>query len=294
MRRILLGLAAAGSIATFVTAQGQNDVAREGLVGPVRIVGGESVHAIRADGGYKPDGRPRPLDTVTYDEAGSCREREVIDDYGFPVGKETFAYIKGRLTGTRLVDQKGGMLESREYAYGSSSEGYETVTITDRSGRAYEERYKRGVGGRIEAIRYVSEKKDVGTTAFTYRSDPQKPDEIAFFMPGGRRATAPVGPCLGAHRVVYRYVEGRVSEREIYEQDGKMKRKSSFKYDDHGNVTEETRIDGPMESQLLYDYRYDDRGNWIRREETINYDTGRKSEPSSPLLRITTRTITYF
>ena len=150
------------------------------------------------------------------------------------------------------------------------------------------------MGERVDAIRYVADTKEVGTTVFSYRSDPQKPDEIAFFLPGGRRATAPVGPCLGAHRLVYRYVDGHVSERELFEEDGSLKRRSSFKYDSHGNMTDETRIDGPMESLLRYDYRYDDRGNWIRREETINYDTGRKSEPLSPPLHITTRTITYF
>jgi hypothetical protein len=233
------------------------------------------------------------LGTDTYDEGGNYREREVIDDFGFPVGKETFEYIKQRLTSAQLVDPKGALLERREYAYGPSSQ-YQTVTIAGRSGGAYQEHYKRGVGERIEAIRYVAEAKEVGTTVFTYRSDPQRPDEIAFFMPGGRPATAPIGPCLGAHRLMYRYVDSRVSERELFEEDGSLKRRSSFKYDSHGNVTEETRTDGPMESLLRYEYRYDDRGNWIRREETMSYGTGRKSEPSSPLVRITTRTITYF
>jgi hypothetical protein len=35
-----------------------------------------------------------------------------------------------------------------------------------------------------------------------------------------------------------------------------------------------------MESLFRYEYQYDDRGNSIRREETISYDTGR-----SPSLR---------
>ena len=49
-----------------------------------------------------------------------------------------------------------------------------------------------------------------------------------------------------------------------------------------------------MESLFRYEYQYDDRGNWLRRKETISYDTGRKSESSAPLLRITGRTIEYF
>ncbi len=292
MRQALLALAIAGSIATIAAAQGHNDAARVGLVGPVKVVRAESLHAIRADGGYKPDGRPRPVDTVTYDEVGNYREREMIDDYGFPVGKETFEYVRQRLTRAQL-DPKGALLERREFGYGASSQ-YQTVKFVDRSGSAYQEQYTRGVGERIEAIRYVADAKEVGTTIFTYRSDPQKPDEVAFFVPGGRPATAPVGPCLGAHRLVYRYVEGRVSQRELFEEDGSLKRRPSFKYDSHGNVIEETRTDGPMESLFRCEYQYDDHGNWIRREETISYDTGRKSESSAPLLRITSRTIEYF
>jgi hypothetical protein len=283
---------AAASIATTASAQGSNRE-REGLVGRVSIVRAEYVHATRAGDGFKEDGQRRQLGNVTYDEAGNYAVREVIDDYGFPVGKETFAYTKGRLTSAQLVDLKGGVMERREYAYGSSSQ-YESVTITDLSGRAWQEHYTRGVGDRIEAIRYVSEMKDLGNTAFTYRGDAQKPDEIAFFIPGGRPATAPVGPCLGAHRVVYRYVEGRVSEREIYEDNGALKRKSSFKYDGRGNVAEETRTDGPTRSLFQYEYRYDDRGNWIRKVETIRYGIDRTSEPESPLVRVTTRTITYY
>jgi hypothetical protein len=42
-----------------------------------------------------------------------------------------------------------------------------------------------------------------------------------------------------------------------------------------------------MKSLFQYEYHYDDPGNWIPREETISYDTGRKSESSAPLLRIT-------
>ena len=54
------------------------------------------------------------------------------------------------------------------------------------------------------------------------------------------------------------------------------------------------RTDGPMASLFRYEYQYDDRGKWIRREETISYDTGRTSESLAPFLRITSRTIEYF
>ena len=293
MRRPLLWLVVAVSLDTAAGAQGGNDRERDELVGPVRVVRTEYVSAIPEGNGYKQDGKPTPLGTITYDRAGNYRQREVIDDYGFPVGNETFEYVKQRLTSAQLIDPKGALLERREYGYGSSSQ-YETVTIRTRSGRPYQEHYKRGVAGRIEAIRYISEAKEIGTTTFTYRSGANTADEIGFFMPDGRPATAPVGPCLGAHRLVYRYVDGRVSERQLFEENGSLKRRSSFKYDNHGNVAEERRTDGSMESLFRYEYRYDDRGNWIRREETIRYDVGQKSEPPSTLVRITSRTITYF
>ena len=263
MRPHLLAFAVLTSLAATAGAQGASDREKAGLVGRVKAVRAESVHATPAD------------------------------DYGFPVGKETFAYTKGRLTASRLVDPKGRVLESRTYAYGSAST-YERITISNGAGRAYEERYTRGPGDRIETIRYVSGTKEGGTTAFTYRGAPDKPDEVAFFRPDGGRATAPIGPCLGAHRVVYRYVDGRISERALYEVDGSLKRKSSFKYDDHGNMTEEARADGPMTSLIRYEHRYDDRGNWIRRIETVRYDVGRAPDRESSLVRIRTRTIAYF
>ena len=129
----------------------------------MKVVRSESVDAIRTEDGYRKDGRPRPLGTVTYDAAGNYRERVVVDDYGVPVGRETFEYVTQRLTRARVVDPKGTVMERREYAYGSSSQ-YQTVTIAGRSGRASQEHYKRGAGDRVEAIRYVSESKEIGAT----------------------------------------------------------------------------------------------------------------------------------
>ena len=289
MQSLLLALATIAALPITAAAQDGSDREREGLVGRVSAVRSEYA----AETTLEPRRPPTPLGRVTFDVAGNYAIRDVFDDYGFPVGKETFDYSGGRLTGSRLVDPKGRVLESRAYAYGSSAK-YERVTITDGSGQAYEERYKRGPGERIEAIRYVSGKKEGGTTAFIYRTVPDKPDEAAFFRPGGGPATAPIGPCLGAHRVVYRYADGRISERALYEADGSLKRTSSFKYDGHGNVIEEARTEGPMKSLLRYEYRYDDRGNWTRRKDTIRYDVGAPPDRQSSIVRVTTRTITYF
>lgn len=178
-------------MAVALCAQGGNDRERNGLLGPVQVV------------------RTEKLGSDTYDEAGNYRAREIFDDYGFPVGRQTFEYGNQRLL-------------------------------------------------------------------------------------NGRPATAPVGPCLGAHRLVYRYVEGRVSDLSIFEEDGSLKRRSSYRYDARGNVAEETRAGGMGNDVFRYEYRYDDRGNWIRREETLRYDVNRTSESPPPLVRVTTRTITYF
>ena len=293
MKPLPLAIATIAAFAAGARAQGGSDREREGLVGRVSAVRAEYVRVTSAGNGSTTDRPPTPMGTVTYDAAGNYAVREVFDDYGFPVGKETFAYAKGRLAGSRLVDPKGRVLERRAYAYGAGS-SYERVTITDQSGRAYDERYQRGPGDRVDAIRYVSGTKEGGTTAFTYRGAPDKPDEVAFFRPGGGPATAPVGPCLGAHRLVYRYAGGRISERELYEADGSLKRKSTFTYDGHGNVAQEARTDGPMKSLIRYEYRYDDRGNWIRRTETIRFDVGGAPERQSSIVRVTTRAITYF
>lgn len=134
MKRHLLALVSVASVTALVSAQGGSDREREGLVGRVSAVRSEYVRVIGAGRGAQPDGPPTPLGSVSYDAAGNYAVREVIDDYGFPVGKETFSYTRGRLTGSRLVDPKGRVLESRAYAYGSGA-SYEKVTITEPSGR---------------------------------------------------------------------------------------------------------------------------------------------------------------
>lgn len=262
----------------------QTDRDRDGLVGPVKAV---STDIVTASGTLV-----QPLSRAVYDDAGNYREREVFDDYGGPVGRETFVYANQRLVNAKLVDSKGTVLEHREYSNGSSAR-FETIKVTSQFRGTYEEHHQRGPGNRVEAIRYVSDRKDIGSTVFRYGSQPQSPDEIAFFL-DGRPATAPIGPCFGAHRVVYQYVDGRVAEQTTFEEDGSVKRRSAFKYDVRGNVSEEARTEGMGDSLLRFEYRYDDRGNWIRREDTMRFDVGRTPQPASPGVRITTRTITYF
>ena len=286
----MVGVWIAGLV--IIGAQTGSDRERDELVGPVHTVRAESVPAMRGASGLKEQGRRQPMDTVTYDERGNYSRRRIISDYGFPVGKQTFRYLNGRLAESRLVDPKGVMLERRQYSYRLAG-GPANIVITGSDGHGYTEHYQRGAGGRIEEIGYVADGKTAGKTVFKYQGELQ-PSEVAFFDPAGRPTTAPIGPCLGVHRLVYRYLNSRVKEAQLYEEDGTLKRRSVFEHDLQGNVIEERRTDGLAPSLFKYEYEYDSRGNWTTRISTIDYDTRDENDGEALPVRVTFRVITYY
>jgi hypothetical protein len=286
------------SVCVLVTSvRAQSDSARqsEGVVGPVHVVGSESVSARRDGDRLVEEGRPRPHDTVTFDANGNFSQREVIDDYGYPVGRQTYTYQRGRLIEAMLADPKGARLERRRFCY-ASDDSVQSLAITGPDGSGYIERYARGTGGRLETVVYLVKGREIGKTVFTYEGPVDMPTTVAFFDDKGRRATAPVGPCLGAHRLQFRYANGVVEERVLYEEDGSVKRRSNYRYDDRGNVIQELRTDGSANDRFTYEYEYDSRGNWTRRISTRVYGSplGRASADVTDIVTITRRTITYY
>jgi len=275
-------------------AQSTSTRESEGVGGPVHVLTAESVSARRTgDQLVEEKGRRRRHDTVTFDVAGNVSEREVMDDYGFPVGKETYSYERGRLIEIVLNDEKGALLERRRYSY-SNADSPESLAITARDGSGYVERYTRGSGGRLERITYLVGKQEIGRTVFTYEGAAKEPEGVAFFDAAGKRATAPVGPCLGAHRLEYRYAGGAVEARALYEVDGTLKRRSAYRYDTRGNVLEEVRSGGLSRARFTYEYQLDAQGNWTRRVATTRYDMPGRAADGDDIVNVTYRTITYY
>jgi hypothetical protein len=282
------------ALVTGLRAQNPSPRESEGVVGPVRVVRAESVYARRAGDQLAEEGSRRRHDTVSFDADGNFSEREVMNDYGFPVGKETYTYREGRLTETVLADPKGALLERRRYSYASGNVP-QSLAITARDGSGYVEQYTRGSSGRLEAIVYLVEGREMGKTVFTYEGAAELATAVAFFDASGTAATAPVGPCLGAHRLEYRYANGTVEERVLYEVDGTLKRRSVYRYDGRGNVVQEVRTGGLSDSRFTYEYDVDARGNWIRRIGTTVYgQPSRDGVDAAAIVTVTHRTITYY
>jgi hypothetical protein len=293
--RRALGVVLATILLCEAPSRAQSPSAREseGLAGPVHVLSAESAYARRAgDQLVEEKGRRRRHDTVAFDAAGNFSEREVMDDYGFPVGKQSYTYERGRIVEIVLKDEKGALLERRRYGY-ANGDTPESLAITARDGSGYVERYTRGAGGRLDQITYLVGQREMGRTAFTYEGAAEQPAGVAFFDASGKRATAPVGPCLGAHRLEYRYANGALAERALYEVDGTLKRRSLYQYDTRGNVTEEIRSGGFSGARFTYEYELDARGNWIKRVGTTRYDmSGRDGDDG--IVNVTYRTITYY
>lgn len=192
-----------------------------------------------------------------------------------------------------LRDPKGGLIERRVYSY-ATGDTPSALSITDARGRGYEEQYRRGPGGRLERITYVARGTPMGWAIFTYATGPE-PAAVAYFDRKDQPATAPVGPCLGAHRVTFRYTGGRIDEQALFEADGSRKRRSTFRYDPAGNITQEVRTDAYGELRFDHAYEYDARGNWTARTTTTIRDLkGLHGQDQSTPVRQTRRTITYY
>ncbi len=193
---------------------------------------------------------------------------------------------------TVTFDTKGTVLERRSYSYGAGGERV-AMAVVGADNQGYEAWYVRAAGGRLERITYVVKGVEMGHTAFTYGDGPD-PAAVAFFLPTGAQAVAPVGPCLGAHRITSRYADGKVTEQTLFEPDGAEKRRSIFTYDAAGNVTSETRSEPFGERRITHVYAYDRRGNWITRTTTFTRtDRFAPGAPPSTSVSTTRRTLTY-
>jgi hypothetical protein len=297
MPRIVVAalVVAAACVVGGRSAAGQTRADRqsEQLVGPVRVVTGVVSNARQEGNRLVDDGStPRPIDTVAFDTAGRITTRDIIDTYGFDVGRETYRYEGARLAESILRDRKGTVLERRSYTYAAGVEP-SAMTVVSADNKGYAARYARTTDGRLERITYVVNGAEMGHTAFTYEQGAD-PADVAFFLATGAKAVAPVGPCLGAHRITFRYEGGKVTEQVLFEPHGAEKRRSIYTYDAAGNVASETRSEPFGETRITHVYAYDRRGNWISRTTTVaRTDRFDPSAPRTTSVSTTRRTLTY-
>ncbi|HEX9964039.1 MAG TPA: hypothetical protein VGB04_03550 [Allosphingosinicella sp.] len=243
----------------------------EDLLGPVRSVSTQMSSRLMGVGPGEPEaeGRPQQQDLAVYDARGNAVERTVHDDHGFPVGTEVNKRDPdGHLVETILSDPKGALVGRYVHVYVGGKVA-ETVHY-DREGKVFlREVNSYGEQARLREVTYRTGSKAVGKTVYRYDSAGRR-SETTFYMPDGSKAIAPIGPCLGAHRITFTYDnKGRPHEAVSYEPNGAMKKSWVYGYNDKGLLSEEKLEDSYDHTTKTHVYKYDSRGNWIKRTSTV-------------------------
>lgn len=254
----------------LTAAHKESNREEEDLLGPVRSVSSQMTSRLMGLdlGEPESEGRPQQQDLVVYDARGNEAERTIYDDYGFLVGRQvTKRDPDGHRVESVLFDPKGAVMARYVYVY-TDGKLAETVHY-DREGKVgLREVSHYGEQARLSEVTYRTASKAVGKTV--YRYDPAgRRSETIYFMPDGSKAIAPIGPCLGAHRVTFTYDEkGRPHEAVSYEPNGVMKKSWLYAYNDKGLMSEEKLEDSYGHSTNTHVYEFDSRGNWIKRTTT--------------------------
>lgn len=266
---LLLGLAA---------AQDGPDTEKENLVSAVRSVRSQMTeYSNEASPG---ESRTKQLDLVVYNAKGNEVERTIYDDYGFLVGKQVRTHdANGNLIESVLSNPKGVVMERWAYAYADGKlaqiVGYDGQgNVRLREVNAYDE------DGRLRETTYHAGKEAAGKTVYSYDGQ-GRVSELAFYLADGSRAVAPVGPCLGAHRMVSTYdAMDRPLKVVAYDPDGTLRRSWQYSYNANGQIVEDIREDAWSRMTFAYTYEYDSHGNWIKQFAVVS--DRRKSDGLAP------------
>ncbi|HYI39515.1 MAG TPA: hypothetical protein VE053_04265 [Allosphingosinicella sp.] len=267
MRRLFKVLTVPLLLIGLTAAHKEPNREEEGLLGPVRSVSSQMTHRLLGLDLGEPETKDRPQqqDLVVYDPKGNEAERTIYDDYGFLVGKQVSKRDSdGHPVESILSDPKGAVMARYAYVYAGGRLA-ETVHY-DREGKVQlREVNSFGDQARLSEVTYRTASKAVGKTVYRYDSAGRR-SETLYFMPDGSKAIAPIGPCLGAHRVTFTYDEkGRPHEAVSYEPNGAMKKSWLYAYNDKGLASEEKLEDSYGHTTNTHVYEYDLRGNWIKR-----------------------------
>jgi hypothetical protein len=238
--------------------------------------------------------RTRQLDTVTYDTNGNESERIIYDDYGFLVGKEVHTRdAKETLIESILSDPKGVVMERRAYTHDNGK----LIQITTYDGKGIavlKQVNSHDAHGRLRDETYYDPKNAVGKTVYKY-DEKGNISEVAFYLASGAKAVAPIGPCLGAHKVIYSYDgKGKPNKVVAYEPNGEIKKSWSYVYNPKGQVAEDIRESVWSNTKFIYTYEYDSKGNWIKQTATVTDQSKLIDTGTNERKTVISRGITYY
>lgn len=268
------------------------DREKKGLLGAVHSVRAQTADYL--DENSKEKGRAKQLDIVTYDTKGNESERIIYDDYGFLVGKEVHSRDdKDNLIESILSDPKGVVMERRTYTH-YNGKLVQIMTYDEKGSLVLKQVNSHDSNGRLRAETYYDPKNAVGKTLYEFDGKGNV-SEVAFYLASGSKAVAPIGPCLGAHRVIYSYdKKGRPTKALAYEPDGEMKKSWTYAYNPKGQVAEDVRESFWSSTKFIYKYEYDSKGNWITRTAIVTDQSKLSDIRSHQRKTVTLREITYY
>ena len=268
------------------------DREKEGLLGVVHSVRSQTVDYL--DENLKEKGRTKQLDTVTYDTNGNEIERIIYDDYGFLVGKKVHTHdAKDNLIESILSDPKGVVMERRTYTR-DNGKLVQIMTYDGKGSLVLKQVNSHDAHGRLRDETYYDPKNAVGKTAYKY-DEKGNISEVAFYLASGSKAVAPIGPCLGAHKVIYSYDgNGKPNKVLAYEPDGEMKKGWTYTYNLKGQVAEDIRESVWSSTRFIYEYEYDSKGNWITRTAVVSVRSKLSDTEAHQRKTVTSREVTYY
>lgn len=273
-------------------AQAKTDRERDGLVGAVRSVSTQVTDYSNRE--LSEEVRTKQLDTVAYGVDGNEVERTIYDDYGYLVGKEVHTYNANhnRIEST-LSDPKGLVMEKRRYTY-EKGKLIQVISYDEKGAVGEKQVNSYDANNRLRVETYYVAENAVGKTIYKY-AGAGNVSEVAFFLNTGARAVASIGPCLGAHRVVYSYDgKGNLIKIVAYEPNGKSKKSWEHVFNPKGELAQDTQEDVWSHSKFIYTYEYDSQGNWIKKISTMNSRSKLASDPPYETNRVIRRVITYY
>lgn len=274
----------------LVNAQ-KTDKEKAGLLGAVKTISSKITTYL--DGNLLSTGQTKQQDSVTYDKIGNEIERVVYDDYGFLVGKEVRTFSSANLIGTVLSDTKNVLMEKQTYSY-ENTRLAQILSLDDKGNVYLKQLHTYDIKGRLSEETYYVNDKAAGKTVYQYDAKGNI-SEVAFYLADSSKAIAPIGPCLGAHKITYSYNENsQTTGVTAYETDGKIRQSWQYTYNAKRNLAEDIRESVYSRRKFVYTYEYDPNGNWIKQTAAIT--DLQKSGESKPSERKTvlTREITYY
>ncbi|MDX6613649.1 MAG: hypothetical protein QOD75_2835 [Blastocatellia bacterium] len=272
-------------------AQHKPDREKANLLGPVRSVHSQMTSYI--DEKSQETEPTKQLDTVLYDPKGNEIERTIYDDYGFLAGKEVHTFdANDNLMGSVLSDPEGAVMQRQVYAY-PNGKLTQIVSYDGKGKVGLKQINAYGENGKLREETYY-EQKAVGKTLYKYDSKGNL-SEVAFYMADGSKAVAPIGACLGAHRVTYSYDgKDQLTRMRAYEPDGQVKKSWRYAYNSRREQVEDLRETDWSRTTFAYTYEYDAHQNWIKQFATVTDQS--KSNQTEPYKRkmVISREITYY